>query len=136
HSTEDPGGCEARSVSLAEPNIRRLAAMPDGASLCVAGAPAASEFAATGMLHPFALPILIGDELAGAIVLAEDTGCPLDAESRSHLRELADRIAVALATARRDHELHRRANYDALTHLPNRLLGMEELSRAVAAASR
>ena len=50
--------------------------------------------------------------------------------------KLGDRIAVALATARRDRELHRRAYYDSLTNLPNRALGMEELERAVAAAKR
>jgi diguanylate cyclase (GGDEF)-like protein len=32
--------------------------------------------------------------------------------------------------------LHRRAYYDSLTNLPNRLLGLEELTRAVAAAAR
>jgi diguanylate cyclase (GGDEF)-like protein len=43
---------------------------------------------------------------------------------------------VALAIAKRDLELHRRAYYDSLTQLPNRVLGMEELERAVAQAAR
>jgi diguanylate cyclase (GGDEF)-like protein len=52
------------------------------------------------------------------------------------LWKLGDRVAVALATARRDLELHKRAHYDSLTQLPNRLLGLEELARAVAASTR
>ncbi len=83
-----------------------------------------------------ALPIAIGGELAGAVLLGYDDERRPDDEEIAHARELADRVAVALATARRDLELHRRAHYDSLTQLPNRLLGLEELNRAVAAAER
>jgi diguanylate cyclase (GGDEF)-like protein len=54
----------------------------------------------------------------------------------SILWKLVDRVAVALTAAQRDLELHRRAYYDALTRLPNRVLTLEELERAVAQAAR
>jgi diguanylate cyclase (GGDEF)-like protein len=83
----------------------------------------------------FVLPFSIAEELGGAIVLGFDDEGPT-AEDVSMMWKLGDRIAVALATARRDQELHRRAYYDSLTNLPNRALGVEELERAVAAAKR
>jgi diguanylate cyclase (GGDEF)-like protein len=84
----------------------------------------------------FALPFMLGDELGGAFVLGYDQGRGPDGEDVLTLEKLGDRIAVALATARRDLELHRRAYYDSLTNLPNRLLGLEELARTVAASVR
>ena len=84
----------------------------------------------------FVLPISLGTELAGALVLVYEDERPRADEELSILTKLGDRVAVALATANRDQELHRRAHYDALTQLPNRVLAMEELGRAIAAAAR
>ena len=84
----------------------------------------------------FALPIAVDGKLAGALVLAYDSERQPAPEEVPLLRDLADRVAVALATARRDRELQRQAHFDSLTELPNRLLGLNELSRAVAAAER
>ncbi len=86
--------------------------------------------------HLFALPIVLDGEFRGALVLAYDAPARPDDEELALLRDLADRVAVALAAARRDEELHRRAHFDPLTGLPNRLLGTDALSRAVAAAAR
>jgi diguanylate cyclase (GGDEF)-like protein len=83
----------------------------------------------------FVLPISLGTDLAGAMVLGYDQQARAD-EELSILSKLGDRIAVALAAVNRDLELHRRAHYDALTQLPNRLLAMEEIGRAIAAAAR
>jgi diguanylate cyclase (GGDEF)-like protein len=52
------------------------------------------------------------------------------------VQDLGDRVAVALATAARDRELYRRANYDPLTRLPNRTLFLDELGRELARAER
>jgi diguanylate cyclase (GGDEF)-like protein len=84
----------------------------------------------------FVLPIPLATELAGAIVLGYDDDRPRATEEVSILTKFGDRVAVALTSANRDLELHRRAHYDALTQLPNRLLCMEELGRAIAAAAR
>jgi diguanylate cyclase (GGDEF)-like protein len=84
----------------------------------------------------YVLPFAVGDELGGAFILGYDEDRGPEDEEVSMVRKLGDRVAVALATARRDLELHRRAYYDSLTNLPNRLLGLEELTRAVAAAAR
>jgi diguanylate cyclase (GGDEF)-like protein len=86
--------------------------------------------------HLFAFPIPLGNALGGAIVLGFDGERRPGGGEVSILSKLADRVAVALVTAQRDLELHRRAYYDALTRLPNRVLGMEELERAVAQAAR
>src|SRR5262245_876751 len=80
----------------------------------------------------YSLEFFLGDLLGGAFVLGYDTDRAPDADEVSMLWKLGDRVAVALATARRDLELHKRAHYDSLTQLPNRLLGLDELMRAVA----
>jgi diguanylate cyclase (GGDEF)-like protein len=84
----------------------------------------------------FAFPIPLGATLGGAIVLAYDEERQPAGADLSILSKLGDRVAVALASAQRERELHRRAYYDQLTQLPNRVLGLEELERAVAHAGR
>lgn len=84
----------------------------------------------------FALPILLGTELGGALVLAYNAPQRPAEDEVMLLRDLCDRIAAALATLRRDKELHHRANFDTLTGLPNRSLAMDILSRAIASAER
>ena len=116
----------ATPLELPESETRRLLASPGGVE-------GLQGIVATRV---FAVPVVLQARLAGAIVLAyEDARLPAP-EEIALLRELADRVAVALATATRDRELQRRAHYDSLTQLPNRALGLEELSRAVSAAER
>ena len=98
--------------------------------------PARPEFLAAISGAVFVLPIPIGDELAGAMILEYRDERSRAGEEVSMLSRLGDRVAVALGTAARDLELQRRAHYDALTRLPNRVLGMEELGRALASAVR
>ena len=61
------------------------------------------------------LPIALGTDLAGAIALGYNDDRPRAAEEISILAALGERIAVALDSANRDLELHRRAHYDAVT---------------------
>jgi len=126
YSDGDSGEIRSDATMLSEADARALLANPNSVA-SVSGFPGRSVFA---------LPIILGDELAGALVLSYDAERAPGAGEIAYLRELGDRVAVALATARRDRELHRRAHYDSLTQLPNRLLGIEELVRAVAGAER
>jgi diguanylate cyclase (GGDEF)-like protein len=116
----------ARPLELPGSEILRLLAAPDGATALpgIVGARASG------------LPIALERRYVGAMVLAYDQVRQPTAEEVPLLRDLADRVAVALTAARRERELERRANYDPLTQLPNRALGLEELTRAVAAAER
>jgi diguanylate cyclase (GGDEF)-like protein len=136
HESGSPDSLDGRSIVLTETETQRLLAASGGmhAAECVLVGIGALADLRTSTLY--ALPIVLGDELAGAIVLGYDTERRPDADEIADLRDLADRVAVALATAKRDQELHRRAHYDSLTQLPNRLLGLDELARAVATAAR
>lgn len=136
HTAEDPGGLAGCLVTLTESEIGRLTAATGGLSLTDSGEASVTALAVMGLRNACTLPIFLANELAGVVVVGHDEGRPPDTDDIAQLRELADRVAVALATAQRDQELHRRAHYDALTQLPNRRLGMEELTRAVAAARR
>ena len=117
---------ERPTLTLTAPEREKLRDATDGAS------------ALPGLAEPhlFALPIVLGGHFAGALALAYDAPRRPDNEEVPLLRDLSDRVAVALATARRDEELYRRANFDALTGLPNRLLGTATLARIVANAAR
>ena len=126
YSHDGSGEVRSAAIMLSEADARALLANPNSV-VSVSGFPGRSVLA---------LPIILGDELAGALVLSYDAERALGGGEIAYLRELGDRVAVALATARRDLELHRRAHYDSLTRLPNRLLGIEELVRAVAGAQR
>ena len=113
-------------LELPQAEIRRLLAAPDGAQGLqgIAGR------------SVFALPIVLRNALVGTLALAYDDARQPHAEEIPLLRDIADRVAVALATASRDRELERRAYYDALTDLPNRRHGLDVLARAVGAAER
>jgi diguanylate cyclase (GGDEF)-like protein len=124
-------GLDGRMLSLASDEAERLRVAANGIS-----ARTVEAFAGIPGSTVFALPVALGAELAGALVLSSDDGRAPDAETTRLLRDLADRVAVAIGTARRDSELYRRAHYDPLTQLPNRLLGKDELDRAVAMAAR
>ena len=117
---------ERPMLTLGRAERERLVAAPEGVT----------QLDGLAEPHLFALPISLGNDLGGVLALAYDAPRQPDDEELALLRDLGDRVAVALATARRDEELYRRANFDALTELPNRLLGTDALSRAVAAAGR
>jgi diguanylate cyclase (GGDEF)-like protein len=124
-------------AALSDEDMLRLLASTNGLHFALADAGSRIE----GLAHLpgrnlFALPIPLGAGLGGAILLGYDDARRPGGGDISILWKLADRVAVALATAKRDLELHRRAYYDALTQLPNRVLGLEELERAVAQAKR
>ena len=122
-------------VVVAPQEADLLLAAPSGWDFARRGA-ARPEFLASIPGRIFVLPIALGDELAGAMVLEYQEERVGAGEEVALLSRLGNRVAVALGTAARDLELQRRAHYDALTKLPNRVLGMEELTRALSSAAR
>jgi diguanylate cyclase (GGDEF)-like protein len=132
-----PGRSHGVSVKLAQAEEAALLASPDGFEFGRADAtPKATTLQTISPTGGFALPILLDEELAGVIVGVLPRGRSIDAEEVRLLRDLADRVAVALATAARDRELYQRAHFDPLTQLPNRLLFTDELTRELARAER
>ena len=121
HSTAGPSELE-----LPDADVRRLLAAPDGAQ---------GLHGISGR-SVYALPIILRNALAGVLALAYDDERQPGPDEIPPLRDLADRVAVALATAGRERELDHRAHYDSLTELPNRRLGLDALARAVGAAER
>ena len=136
HALDEKGGLCAREVEVSQSEAARLLAARRGLSGVLNGPASSLAFAEVEGSSRYALGFMVGDELGGAFFLGYDTDRAPASEDVSALLKLGDQIAVALATVRRDHELHRRAHYDSLTNLPNRLLGLEELARAVSAAAR
>ncbi|MGE5338400.1 MAG: putative bifunctional diguanylate cyclase/phosphodiesterase [Gemmatimonadota bacterium] len=92
--------------------------------------------AATYMVHP----IVRNRRAWGLIVLGHAEPIALSPQRRALIRDISDRLAVALSTAERDRRLHVMAHLDALTGLPNRqhLLTIldQELLQAQATGSR
>jgi diguanylate cyclase (GGDEF)-like protein len=135
--SESPDGQAGEPLQIGDDDARRLLASTNGVYFAVSDTWA--RIAALAHLpgrNLFVMPIPLGSELGGAIILGYDDERRPGGGDLALLWKLADRVAVALATAKRDLELHRRAYYDALTQLPNRVLGMEELERTVAHAAR
>ncbi|MGY3266855.1 putative bifunctional diguanylate cyclase/phosphodiesterase [Lysobacter sp. HA35] len=71
-----------------------------------------------------------GEPGAWAVIVAEPE--QLDGETLEAARQLADRVAIALALDAREHLLVHQSRHDALTGLPNRLAAIEALDAAIA----
>jgi diguanylate cyclase (GGDEF)-like protein len=109
---------------------------PQGYAMGRSGRPIPAALLPVDIESVFVLPILLGGEVGGMIVVGGARDGGPDADEIGLLQDLADRVAVALATAARDRELYRRAHFDPLTQLPNRLLFLEEIGRELARAER
>jgi diguanylate cyclase (GGDEF)-like protein len=68
----------------------------------------------------FVQPIARNQRIWGLIVLGQRDPDSFPNHRRSLVRDIADRLAVALSTAERDRRLHVLAHLDGLTGLPNR----------------
>jgi diguanylate cyclase (GGDEF)-like protein len=136
HSGTDDDWLDGHELAIPPAEAARLLAALEGIRLAGDGDSALAALAGLRTRHAFAVPIVSDEKLAGALVLAYVDDRVPNADDIVLLRDFGDRLAVALGIARRDRELDRRAHYDALTQLPNRVLGMRELGRAVAAAAR
>jgi GAF domain-containing protein len=95
-----------------------------------------TEFADLRESHLRVAPILTEEHLT-ALLLVGDGGKDADeAEAAWMVREIADRVAVALANAAWEERLEYLAWHDPLTQLPNRLLLSDRLDQVLAQAQR
>ena len=81
-------------------------------------------------------PVHIKNKFSGIICLSARNGLQLDEKKLKQLRELSDRVAVALSNAAWEEKLYRQAHYDALTGLPNRFLFKDRFEQALEGAKR
>ena len=84
----------------------------------------------------FMLPILTDGTLIAFICLGFKNTRDLPLSLLIHLRDLGDRIGVAMSAVARDEKLIYQARHDDLTGLPNRLLFKERLSSEISFAQR
>ncbi len=75
---------------------------------------------AYGLRSMLAAPLVVGEQVAGALVLSRRTPGPWPAASRQRLDEAATEASVALERTRSYQAAETRASTDALTGLPNR----------------
>jgi diguanylate cyclase (GGDEF)-like protein len=139
HALErEPGPWHGRPIILADEQARRLAGASEGARIAM-GDPAQHAFlpfAEAGAHSLFVVPIVLSGRLAGLVALAHRDDRTPDPDEVRLLRDLGDRVAVALATSARDQALYRSAHYDTLTQLPNRAFFLDVLARELARAER
>jgi diguanylate cyclase (GGDEF)-like protein len=132
------GNPESSRIPVPPELIERIAAHPAGVGCghLADFPPAEPHAAAAGVPRMLMLPILDRSRLCAFACLgvadgdrmAEDVGVPL--------RDLCDRVGVALSAAARDEQLIYQVRHDDLTGLPNRLLFKERLSQEIASARR
>ncbi len=89
-----------------------------------------------GARHVLTLPIVWDQQLCGMLNLAYVAQPVLTEEEQGHVRDLADRLAVALSAAARDALLYKQAHFDSLTSLPNRMLFIDRLGQEIVHAER
>lgn len=70
------------------------------------------------------------------LVKSQSPDAPFSAESQQLLEFVADQVTVAISQQRMLAQLEQRAQYDALTGLPNRALLDDRLSKAISVAER
>ena len=92
--------------------------------------------ASFGATHCFVLPVVWRSEVRGALVIGVPHPQPFNDELIAQVRDLANRVAMALAAHAREAQLVFHAHHDDLTGLPNRALLRERLHQELAHARR
>jgi len=99
-------------------------------------APYKPKFQTYGQNYVVIIPIALGDELKGVLLLGFKSQFDMSHERLSHCIDLAGRFAVVLASVERDEALYRKAHFDDLTGLPNRQLLKDRLHQQIVTARR
>lgn len=89
-----------------------------------------------GVLTAQVCPILLDGQIRGIFSLGYRSESTDDVEDTGLVRDIIDRLSVALATADRDEKLYRQAHFDFLTGLPNRQLFNDRLEQHIIHARR
>ena len=82
------------------------------------------------------LPLKVKSNVTGMICLGNLEKFEVSEKKLGELRDLADRVAVALSNAEWEDKLYYQAHYDAVTGLPNRYLLKDRLEQSVAKTLR
>jgi diguanylate cyclase (GGDEF)-like protein len=140
-SRRDVGGFMLDRYRLAPGEKARLEEDASGRWAAIAGLegnmPAHLAHASKAALaRAYVQPIIWRATAYGAIVLGYREGNSLEPEEAQRVREMADRVAVALSTALRDEQLYQQTHFDALTGLPNRMLFMDRLEVEIVRSQR
>jgi len=117
-------------VVVGEDSRRWLAAQGYGTQLSGRGG-LCEPFVAPDARHSFVLPIKADGKAAAAVSIITLDERGLDEVQMDHVRDLADRLAVALEAISRSERLRRKAYFDDLTGLPNRDFCFARLDRAI-----
>ena len=126
-------------VPLETPSLMDFVRFRDGTWIDAHG-PAAPSFvsmqARFGAIRCFVLPIVCRTEVSGALVIGVFDQQTLSDELIEQVRDLGNRVGVALDAQAREAQLVLRAHHDDLTGLPNRALLRERLQQELAHARR
>ena len=98
--------------------------------------PDASELVEPCPDNMLVFPLMIAGECSGFLAVAGDGVDDSDAYWLRMTGEFCDRVAVAVASIRREAALYKQAHFDQLTGLPNRQLFKDRLERAIETAAR
>ena len=89
-----------------------------------------------GVSHCLVIPIIWRNEVDGALLVGLADQKDINNELIEQVRDLGNRVGVALAAHTREAQLEYRAHHDDLTGLPNRALLRERLQQELAHARR
>ncbi len=112
----------ATPVRVASEEMERLRLANESLAL-EGGSPPAwlAAFGQGGGESILVLPLMLQDELLGAVVLGGVDGVGRGAEEILQARRVAGQVALALANARKVDQIRTMAYFDSLTELPNRV---------------
>ena len=133
-----PGDASAARQEVSASARSVLEASPQGLWLPLRDAAAGylSHLRNQGMATAYVQPIIWREVVCGALALGFRLAPGFGDEDQKQIRDFADRVAVAISSARRDEQLYLQAHFDSLTGLPNRSLLRDRLTQEMARSQR